>query len=175
MTTLNTDSGVVTLINTFTVAPDNVDDLLEVLSRATEQTMRRMPGFISANFHVADDRRHVANYAQWRSKADFEAQFGGMYRAFQFGAPPLTRGGPRACSASPGPFYRIAEGSIQSASMVSRASRLYGGKYGRSMSCHRRRPATDDHHGRAPALAMHRKPTWLVEVSTGSACRAAGR
>ncbi|MGE0578251.1 MAG: putative quinol monooxygenase [Reyranella sp.] len=73
MTTLNTDSGVVTLINTFTVAPDNVDDLLEVLSRATEQTMRHMPGFISASFHVADDRRHVANYAQWRSKADFEA------------------------------------------------------------------------------------------------------
>jgi len=73
MTTLSTDSGVVTLINTFTVAPENVDDLLEVLSRSTEQTMRHMPGFISANFHVADDRRHIANYAQWRSKADFEA------------------------------------------------------------------------------------------------------
>lgn len=25
------------------------------------------------------------------------------------------------------------------------------------------------------ALTMHRKPTWLVEVSMGSACRAAGR
>jgi quinol monooxygenase YgiN len=73
MTTLNTDSGVVTLINTFTVAPENVEDLLEVLSEATEKTMRHMPGFISANFHVSDDRRHVANYAQWRSKADFEA------------------------------------------------------------------------------------------------------
>lgn len=73
MTTLNTDSGVVTLINTFTVAPENVDDLLDVLSQATEKTMRHVPGFISANFHVADDRRHVANYAQWRSKADFEA------------------------------------------------------------------------------------------------------
>jgi quinol monooxygenase YgiN len=73
MTTLNTDRGVVTLINTFTVAPENVDDLLDVLSRATQQTMRHMPGFISASFHVADDRRHVANYAQWRSKADFEA------------------------------------------------------------------------------------------------------
>jgi quinol monooxygenase YgiN len=73
MTTLNTDSGVVTLINTFTVAPDNVEDLLEVLSEAIEKTMRHMPGFISANFHVSDDRRHVANYAQWRSKSDFEA------------------------------------------------------------------------------------------------------
>jgi len=73
MTTLNTDTGVVTLINTFTVAPENVEDLLEVLSKAAEQTMRHMPGFISANFHVSDDRRHIANYAQWRSKADFEA------------------------------------------------------------------------------------------------------
>ena len=71
MTTLNT--GVVTLINTFTVAPEKAEDLLAVLSTATEQTMRHMPGFISANFHVSDDRRHVANYAQWRSKADFEA------------------------------------------------------------------------------------------------------
>lgn len=73
MTTLNTDNGVLTLINTFTVAPENVDDLLDALGQATEQTMRHMPGFISANFHVSDDRRHVANYAQWRSKADFEA------------------------------------------------------------------------------------------------------
>lgn len=73
MTTLNTDNGVLTLINTFTVAPENVDDLLEVLSQATEQTMKHMPGFISANFHVSEDRRHVANYAQWRSKSDFEA------------------------------------------------------------------------------------------------------
>src|SRR5262245_10476851 len=73
MTTLKTDSGVVTLINTFTVAAENADDLLDVLSQATEQTMRHIPGFISANFHVADDRRHVTNYAQWHSKADFEA------------------------------------------------------------------------------------------------------
>lgn len=73
MTTLKTDDGVMTLINTFTVAPENADDLLDVLAEATEQTMRRMPGFLSASFHVSDDRRHVANYAQWRSRADFEA------------------------------------------------------------------------------------------------------
>jgi len=73
MTTLNTDSGVVTLINTFTVAPDQAEHLLGVLSQATEQTMRRMPGFLSATFHLSDDRRHVANYAQWRSIDDLDA------------------------------------------------------------------------------------------------------
>ncbi len=35
--------------------------------------MRHMPGFISANLHVSADRRHIANYAQWRSRADYDA------------------------------------------------------------------------------------------------------
>lgn len=35
--------------------------------------MRQRPGFISANLHVSLDRKHVANYAQWRSKGDIEA------------------------------------------------------------------------------------------------------
>ncbi|MEV4620793.1 antibiotic biosynthesis monooxygenase [Asanoa sp. NPDC049573] len=64
-----------TLINTFTVDPARAEDLLETLSRATEQTMRHLPGFVSANLHVSDDRRHVANYAQWVSAADFKAIF----------------------------------------------------------------------------------------------------
>jgi hypothetical protein len=35
--------------------------------------MRRQPGFISANLHVSLDRKRIVNYAQWRSKSDFEA------------------------------------------------------------------------------------------------------
>ena len=35
--------------------------------------MKRQPGFISANIHRSLDGTRVANYAQWRSKADFEA------------------------------------------------------------------------------------------------------
>ncbi len=35
--------------------------------------MRHLPGFVSANLHVSLDRRRVANYAQWRSREDFEA------------------------------------------------------------------------------------------------------
>ena len=35
--------------------------------------MRDMPGFMSANIHKSLDGTRVVNYAQWRSKEDFEA------------------------------------------------------------------------------------------------------
>lgn len=40
MTTLDSESGYVVLINTFTVEPDRAGELLAVLSRATEEGMR---------------------------------------------------------------------------------------------------------------------------------------
>lgn len=76
MTTLDPTDGYVTLINTFTVEPTRADALADLLSRATDERMRHLPGFVSANLHVSLDRRHVANYAQWRSQADYEAALG---------------------------------------------------------------------------------------------------
>jgi quinol monooxygenase YgiN len=73
MTTLDPNDGYVVLINTFKVEPDRAEELLGALSRATEQEMRQRPGFISANLHMSQDRRHVANYAQWRSQAHLNA------------------------------------------------------------------------------------------------------
>lgn len=35
--------------------------------------MSHRAGFVSANLHISADRRHVANYAQWRSKEDVDA------------------------------------------------------------------------------------------------------
>lgn len=35
--------------------------------------MRHLPGFVSANIHKSHDGRRVVNYAQWRSREDFEA------------------------------------------------------------------------------------------------------
>jgi len=37
--------------------------------------MNGMPGFVSANLHESLDGTKVVNYAQWRSKEDFEAMF----------------------------------------------------------------------------------------------------
>lgn len=69
------DAGVpgITLINVFSVAPDRAEELLQLLTEATEKVMRHRRGFVSANLHLGIDGRHVANYAQWRSVEDFEA------------------------------------------------------------------------------------------------------
>jgi quinol monooxygenase YgiN len=72
-TTIDAAAPVITLINVFTVAPERAGDLLALLTEATEKVMQHLDGFVSANLHIALDGRHVANYAQWRSVADFEA------------------------------------------------------------------------------------------------------
>ena len=63
----------VVLIDTFTVEPEKAEALYEELMTATEKGMRPRPGFVSANLHVSNDRKHVTNYAQWRSQADIDA------------------------------------------------------------------------------------------------------
>ncbi|WP_313195178.1 antibiotic biosynthesis monooxygenase family protein [Shinella zoogloeoides] len=73
MTILDADAGYVVVINTFSVDPDKAEDLLKVLSETTEQTIGKLPGFVSANFHVAKDRKYVTNYAQWSSEAALDA------------------------------------------------------------------------------------------------------
>lgn len=73
MTELDPSAAYLTLINTFSVEPDRAAELLAILSKATRETIRFAPGFISANLHLSHDGRHVANYAQWRSRADMDA------------------------------------------------------------------------------------------------------
>jgi heme-degrading monooxygenase HmoA len=73
MVTIAKANDVVTLINVFTVAPEDQQRLVDVLVEATKAVMRKQPGFISANIHKSLDGTRVANYAQWRSKEAFEA------------------------------------------------------------------------------------------------------
>jgi quinol monooxygenase YgiN len=73
MTTIDPSADVVTLINVFTVAPENQRRLLDVLTEATTSVVAAMPGFVSANFHRSLDGSRVTNYAQWRSREDMEA------------------------------------------------------------------------------------------------------
>ena len=68
LTTLDPDSGCVTIINTYSVAPERAEALLDLLVRSTFETLRYVPGFISANLHVSLDRTQVVNYAQWQSR-----------------------------------------------------------------------------------------------------------
>jgi quinol monooxygenase YgiN len=64
------------LINTFTVAPDRQQELVDLLNEATEKTMRHVPGFVSASIHQSLDGQRVVNYAQWESEDAFKKMMG---------------------------------------------------------------------------------------------------
>jgi quinol monooxygenase YgiN len=72
-TTIEKGAPIVTLINVFTVDPSKQDELVKLLDDATEEVMKHLPGFVSANIHRGLDGRHVANYAQWASREAMEA------------------------------------------------------------------------------------------------------
>ena len=62
-----------TLINVFTVEPEQARQLADLLTAATEDVMQHIDGFISANIHLSTDGTRVVNYAQWRSAEAFQA------------------------------------------------------------------------------------------------------
>ncbi len=67
MTTIAENTGVITLINVFTVEPSNQQKLLDILARATDTSVRDVPGFISAALHRSVDGTKVTMYSQWKS------------------------------------------------------------------------------------------------------------
>ncbi|MBV9011906.1 MAG: antibiotic biosynthesis monooxygenase [Pseudonocardiales bacterium] len=75
-TTITEQASVATLINVFTVEPEHQRELLNVLITASEEVMRHLPGFVSANLHASTDGTRVVNYAQWENAEAFEAMLG---------------------------------------------------------------------------------------------------
>jgi heme-degrading monooxygenase HmoA len=73
MPTISKDNKVATLINVFTVEPENQQKVVDMLVETTDRVMKHIPGFVSASIHKSLDGVRVVNYAQWRSKEDFEA------------------------------------------------------------------------------------------------------
>jgi quinol monooxygenase YgiN len=73
MSTIEKGKSVITLINVFSVEPEKQEKLVTLLIEATQQTVKNMPGFVSANIHRSLDGKKVVNYAQWESMAAFEA------------------------------------------------------------------------------------------------------
>jgi quinol monooxygenase YgiN len=67
MTTIAENNGLVTFINVFTVEPSNQQELVDLLARATDTSVRGVPGFISAALHRSVDGTRVTMYAQWKS------------------------------------------------------------------------------------------------------------
>ena len=72
MTAIDSNKKICTLINVFTVDPEKQLELFALLKEATEKVMSKMPGYLSANLHLGDDKKTVTNYAQWASLSDFQ-------------------------------------------------------------------------------------------------------
>jgi heme-degrading monooxygenase HmoA len=91
-----------TLINVFTVAPENQDELIKLLTDVTEHNVRHVKGFVSASLHRGIDGKKVTMYAQWASVDDYEA----MRR--QSGPAPALENALKIATFDPG-MYEVAE------------------------------------------------------------------
>jgi len=60
------------LINVFTVAPEHQDRLVTLLTRATDESVKFIEGFVTSTLHKSLDGTKVTMYAQWRSKEDYD-------------------------------------------------------------------------------------------------------
>ena len=95
------EGGPVILINTFVVAPEDADKLLEAWANDAA-VMKRQPGFISTQLHrgIAGSSTFL-NYAVWQSTAHFRAAFGNPEFRAQLGAYPDS------ATASPHLFRKV--------------------------------------------------------------------
>jgi len=72
MLTITTGDRPMTVINVFSVAPTQQERLVELLTQATESSIRHVPGFVSAALHRSLDGSKVTMYAQWATPEDYE-------------------------------------------------------------------------------------------------------
>jgi heme-degrading monooxygenase HmoA len=71
--TIRAGDQTITLVNLFTVAPGQLDSLLDTLRDGTETFFSKMPGFVSSSVLTTRDRTRAINYSQWRSADDIAA------------------------------------------------------------------------------------------------------
>ncbi len=72
MTIITKEANFLTLINVFTVEPINQQNLIDLLTMATESSVRKVKGFISSSLHRSIDGTKVTMYAQWKSIEDYQ-------------------------------------------------------------------------------------------------------
>ena len=63
----------VVVINVFTVEPKDQEQLIDLLTQATECFVKNAAGFLSATLHQSTDGSKVAMYARWRSVQEYQA------------------------------------------------------------------------------------------------------
>jgi heme-degrading monooxygenase HmoA len=66
------EKKILTVINIFTVEPENQERLINVLIEA-DQLIKMLPGYISTNVHRSLDGTKVTNYTQWENAEALDA------------------------------------------------------------------------------------------------------
>jgi hypothetical protein len=69
---ISREGQLVTLINAFETKPEQQQELIDAWLRFVE-SVKEEPGLIGTALHGSTDGTRVVNYAQWRSKEDFES------------------------------------------------------------------------------------------------------
>jgi quinol monooxygenase YgiN len=72
MTKIDKHDKFLTLINIFTVDPVNQQKLVDLLTLATESSVRKIKGFVSSSLHRSIDGTKVTMYAQWKSIEEYQ-------------------------------------------------------------------------------------------------------
>ncbi len=69
---ISREGNLITLINVFETKPQQQQELIDQWIRFVE-SVKEEPGLIGTALHRSIDGTRVVNYAQWRSKEDFES------------------------------------------------------------------------------------------------------
>ncbi|WP_013321362.1 antibiotic biosynthesis monooxygenase family protein [Gloeothece verrucosa] len=72
MPTIAIHNEVITVIIIFSVEPQQQQELIDVIAEFLA-TVKQQPGFVSASIHKSLDGVKVANYAQWKTREDYQA------------------------------------------------------------------------------------------------------
>jgi heme-degrading monooxygenase HmoA len=67
------ETNTVTLVNVFTVEPQNQQRLVDLLKGGTGEFFSKAPGFISSSVLSGKDGTRVINYSQWKSAKEVAA------------------------------------------------------------------------------------------------------
>jgi heme-degrading monooxygenase HmoA len=73
-TRISKDTNLVTVVNMFSVKPENQKKLLQLLEDL-RVVVEKLPGFISANVHRSFEGTRIVSYAQWNTKEDYQAVY----------------------------------------------------------------------------------------------------
>jgi quinol monooxygenase YgiN len=72
MSVISEQRRVLTYINVFQCRPENQQALSDAIRKETDDVVRHLPGFLSANLHTSVDGTRVTNYAQWSELSAFQ-------------------------------------------------------------------------------------------------------